>query len=348
MGHRISQCPDAKDDSKKDKDDSKKENPKETPKEAPKGDGAKSTGKKVHFTQEEILDLFGFATRVFVTNPESLQSTVLLDNQAQASVFGNLKLLDDLKDLDVPHRFNGIGDTGWVIATQSGSFEGIENVDYAPESGVNVLSWSQLLKQGCKIGYNGERDSFSVGHNFLNKGANSFKVTTPNGIDLHFVASQGLYTLEKDYKVLMTKAEEVQQKIALEIQKRLAYPAISGVSHFIKSGAMINVPIGTKILENMEESIPHIQGKSTRKSNSHSPEIVTAQREGIKSTKIHCDLMFLKPLDGQSSASKSSGEKLSFLISVSDFGLVIIRAIKSKGLPEITKSLSDVIRISST
>ena len=139
-------------------------------------------------------------------------------------------------DLERPHRFNGIGDASGVIATQSGSFEGIKDVDYAPECGVNVLSWSQLLTQGCKIAYNGER--------------NSFTVTTPKEIDLCFVASQGLYMLDQEKKVLMTKTEEVQQKIALEIQKRLAYPAISGVAHFLKTGAIMNVPIGTKILGN--------------------------------------------------------------------------------------------------
>ena len=189
-------------------------------------------------------------------------------------------MLNDLKDLDKPHRFNGIGDGNGVIATQVGSFEGIENISYAPGSDVNVLSWSELLNQGCKIEYNGEE--------------NSFMVITPKGIELNFIPRDGLYQLSQEYKVLMTKAEEIQHKIALEIQKRLAYPAISGVSHFIKSGAMLNVPIGTKILENMEESIPHIQGKSTRKTNPHAPE-VGAPHKGIKSTKIHCDLMFVKP-----------------------------------------------------
>ena len=96
-----------------------------------------------------------------------------------------------------------------------------------------------------------------------------------------------------------------------EIQKRLAYPAISGVAHFLKTGAMLNIPIGTKILENMEKAIPHIEGKSTRKINHHNPEVVTRyQREGIKSPKIHCDLMFVKPLEeSKSKQSDSKGEE---------------------------------------
>ena len=50
VGHRISQCPE-KETTKANPKENPKETPKETPKEAPKGDGAKSTGKKVHFTQ---------------------------------------------------------------------------------------------------------------------------------------------------------------------------------------------------------------------------------------------------------------------------------------------------------
>ena len=92
VGHRISQCPE-KETTKANPKENPKETPKETPKEGPKGEGAKVIGKKVNFTQEAILDLFGFATGVFSTNPNSLQSTVLLDNQAQASVFGNLKMI---------------------------------------------------------------------------------------------------------------------------------------------------------------------------------------------------------------------------------------------------------------
>jgi len=99
VGHRATQCPEAK------KDD--------------------DPGSKVHYTQQEILEFFGFTTRIFSTTGGDLQSTVLLDNQAQASVFGNLKMLTDVTDLDVPHRFNGIGASSGVIATQTGSFHGI-------------------------------------------------------------------------------------------------------------------------------------------------------------------------------------------------------------------------------
>lgn len=92
--------------------------------------------------------ILGFTTRVYSTNSGEQQSSVLLDNHAQALVFGNIKMLDDVTDLDVPHRFNGISASSGVIATQTGCFQGIKDVDYSPDSDVNMLSWSQLLKQG--------------------------------------------------------------------------------------------------------------------------------------------------------------------------------------------------------
>ena len=56
--------------------------------------------------------------------------TVLLDNQAQASIFCNENLFTDLVDNAVPHRYNCMGG-GSVVATQSGSFHGIPGIDYS-------------------------------------------------------------------------------------------------------------------------------------------------------------------------------------------------------------------------
>ena len=78
-------------------------------------------------------------------------NSVLLDNQAQASIFGNAKLLEDIVDGE-PHRFNGMGG-GSVIATQTGSFCGIPNIHYSPYSNVNILSWSQMVQSGALVSY---------------------------------------------------------------------------------------------------------------------------------------------------------------------------------------------------
>ena len=294
-----------------------------------KPESKKTSQKKTYFTQEEVLDFFGFTTLCFKASAsltkEELITHVLLDNQAQNSIFGNSRLLQNLRDKKTPSRYNGLAGGGGlpVLATQCGSFMGIEDVDYSPDAEANILSWSQVKKTGLDIQYDSVADKFIL--------------TTPNAT-LEFKPFHDLYAMKFENVVLMTRSEEVEARLALEIQKRLAYPAKSGVEHFLKSGAMNNVPIGTKALENLEESIIHIQGKSVRQQQSYSPEVKGNVEKS--STAIHCDLMFLK--------GDVSNEKLNFFISVSDFGLTIIKALKGKGLAEITKALADVFRIYKT
>ena len=192
-----------------------------------------------------------------VDDGKEMWNTVLLDNQAQASIFCNEKLLTDIKDRSTPHRYNGMGG-GSLIATQTGSFFGIPGIDYSPEGNVNILSWAQMVQLGALVAYDSERNLFKL---------------TINGITLVFKCVNSLYVLSFESEVHLTVAEQQQAKMAVEIQRRLAYPARSGVEHFLKSGAMADVPIGSRAIELIDEAIPHIQGKSTRKSINYGKEI---------------------------------------------------------------------------
>ena len=256
---------------------------------------------------------------------DCMSNHVLLDNQAQSSVFGNKALLKDLVDRDVPHRYNGIGG-GSVLLTQTGSFCDKEGIDYAPNSEVNILSWSQMIEAGVEISFNSK--------------LNLFKMQTEKET-LVFKPYNGLYALRLNSTVMVTKSEQLQAKMAFEIQRRLAYPAKSGVEHFVNSGAMANVPIGSKALKLVKEAIPHIQGKSTRKAMVYGAEIIKDTTQD-KSSAIHCDLFFLKPLIAK---EDKKAEKTTFILSVSDFGLSIVKVLKTKGLSEVTKGLSDVLQI---
>jgi len=236
---------------------------------------------------------------------------VLLDNQAQASIFGNEALLQELKDSEVPHRFNGVCG-GSVIVTQTGSFCGMKDIAYSPESSVNILSWSQMVKAGALVAYNGEHDQFKL---------------TINNDTLVFKNINGLYLLKLNSDIFMTREEQSQAKMAVEIQRRLAYPARSGVQHFLQSGAMSDVPVGTKAVELIDEAIPYLQGKWTRKAPKDGLEIAGRVVDD-KRTKVHADLLFLKPAIMKKGLSVP--EKTNFIVSVSDFGLAIVKAIKSK------------------
>jgi len=180
------------------------------------------------------MEFFGFATLCMkVDSGEDMFVTVLLDNQAQASIFCNQKLLTDLTDTAVPHRYNGMGG-GSVVITQSGSFHGIPGIDYSPQGNVNILSWSQMVQLGARVTYDGKNDTFKL---------------TINNDTLTFKNYNGLYVLKLNNLVHLTTSEQAQAKMAVELQRRLAYPARSGMDHFLKSGAMSDVPIGSKAIE---------------------------------------------------------------------------------------------------
>ena len=99
-------------------------------------------------TSDEALN---FTTFVFSTT-SNLLDNVLLDNQAQASVFGNSAMLSNIEDKTQPSTFKGIGTNAETItATKRGSFMETIKVDYARESTANILSWSELIKQGANI-----------------------------------------------------------------------------------------------------------------------------------------------------------------------------------------------------
>ena len=105
-GHPFYQCPNKK------KDGANPGTPATTTTPTPtQSSGDKNKTAKVNFTQQEVMEFFGFTTVCFkVEEGEShLLNQVLLDNQAQASIFGNPKFLEKLKDREVPHRYNGMG-----------------------------------------------------------------------------------------------------------------------------------------------------------------------------------------------------------------------------------------------
>ena len=299
VGHRANKCPE------KDKKN------------------ASSPTARVNLTEAEVLEFFGFVTVLETSVKKSeMMDIVLLDNQAQRHIFGNRNFLSDVHD-KTPTRFSGIGSEGGVLSSEKGSFGNIKNVCYSPEADINILSWSQLKKDGAKLAYDGEKDEFMCD-------------------GMVFTPMYGLYGYRPTEVILATKAEALEARMAQEIQRRLAFPANSGVKHFLQSGAMSNVPIGTKALDGLETPIPHLQGKATKRGTDYGKEI-TSEFEGPKRTKLHCDLFFIKvPVPLRSSKEEV---KLGFIISVTDFGLTIVKRIKTKGLVEIAKGMADSLAI---
>ena len=165
------------------------------------------------------MEFFGFGTiRMKVDDGEDMLDTVLLDTQAQESIFGNENLLTDLKDVKIEnhetnmknvimldigaqkstfgnaellegiedlsetHRHKGIGG-GAVIAKKKETLRGFPVIDHSPECDVNILSWLQMVNTRVLVAYHSERDQFKLTINNVNlvfRNCNGLYIHNPN------------------------------------------------------------------------------------------------------------------------------------------------------------------------
>jgi len=244
---------------------------------------------------------------------------VILDSGAQNSIFSNIHLLSDVREKVHPAQYSGIAKNGQsVVSTHEGKFYRIP-VDYAPDAGANVLSHSQLLRLGATIDY--VDDVFQVGI---------------SDQLLRFTLDRGLYTLNSEQDVASLTRKQVNEvELAQEIQKRLGFPAKSGVEAFIFSGAMLNVPIGTRAAGFLPESIPNLQGKTVEKRVKVPPEIKSEVK--VKTTRLHVDLFYL--------TDDIEQRTLPFFASVTDFGLMVVKSLSSRGTKQVQSAIAEVLTL---
>jgi len=79
---------------------------------------------------------------------------VLLDNQAQRSIFCNEELLEDFTKNETPCIYQGIGGRDKIVSKNHGYFMG-HRVDYSPQAKATVLSWTELKDHGVPLDYDG-------------------------------------------------------------------------------------------------------------------------------------------------------------------------------------------------
>ena len=80
---------------------------------------------------------YGFALTFTTESRHDLKELILLDNQAQNSIFCREDLLSNIRDRDSPSYYKGVG-SGAVKATQMGDFLDSITVDYSSDSATNI------------------------------------------------------------------------------------------------------------------------------------------------------------------------------------------------------------------
>jgi hypothetical protein len=265
---------------------------------------------------DEVMNFTTFNFKSTDLKDEMLKGVILLDNQAQSSIFGRDDILTDIQPKDSPSSYKGIGGS-FITANHQGTFLRHLKIDTSPLSSANIISWSQAIKAGAHIEYDADADHF---------------VMDLGGKRLVFVPYNNLYAYQipSANQVYLNKRNIEEVDLAAEIQRRLAFPAKSGLEHVIRSGAIHNMPIGTTAVRIMPESIPHLQGKSPKRNQSLAPVIRTFREN--EHCSLYADICYITP----------NSDRLDFLVATTDFNATFIRPIKNRGTAQVGHALVEI------
>jgi hypothetical protein len=271
--------------------------------------------------------------RIYNTSAEENLSygSILLDNQASASVFRDVGLLSNIRLCDEPCAISGISSDpdANFIATKIGDFKGFSNIYACPEASANIISFSQT-KNYCNNSYNPISDQFSS--------------QTPDGIKYIFNNQQGLYIHNLKSSIinittisnLNLKYSQRQIKDAYKVRDlyvALGYPSPQSLIKMINHGSIINCPITAKNVSDAEAifgpALGSVRGK-TKRNTPPSPPINYLPREVTSNLVLHIDIMFV----GGSAYLISVSTPLALTV-VNELG----RAKGSRSMPNILRCL---------
>lgn len=171
---------------------------------------------------------------------------ILLDTQANVSVFRNEALLQDIRETDNAIQISGFVKGAAEHTSTIGSFLGVEPVYYAPNGAANILSFNQVERGDHNITW--VRNShFDV--RFSGIGAPVRFQVRKNGL---YVAD-GSKVIQRLRQAMVTTVAQRESayppdqikraKQAREIQARLGHVSADALIRSINNGALINVPI---------------------------------------------------------------------------------------------------------
>jgi len=132
---------------------------------------------------------------------------------------------------------------------------------------------------------------------------------------------------------MLNRREEAEMLIGNEVRHRLGFPSDSGLDFIVRSGAIANIPVSTRTIAALPESIQYLQGKQARKMIKKNPSVSTAMLS--QETKLFCDLFYITP----------NSVQLDFLIAVTEFGLTLVRPIPTRTAHQLSLGMKEVLSI---
>ena len=329
MGHYSSKCPKKKAQAK-----------------AVKKEQAKSADVNVTLINnyESDEDEYGniFMTKVTVLpSVENLQqeiddNEILLDNESQASVIKNRKLLSNIRKAKTTlHIYGANADGVPLTANQVGDLGEFGEVYFHPKMRANVLSFA-LVRKKNDISYDNDR--------------NQFTVTTASGMCYNFLERRRLYTcvwgkdICQSVQSLVSTVAENEKRYPAHLVRRakearrlaacLGYESDHTMWKILHTGAYANMGITPDDVRRAREiygpAVPQLKGTTTKRKNEMKLPF-QIEYNAMKDQKLHVDIMFVA--------------QVPFLLGVSKpLNLTICLYLKSKDGRMVRQALISIIQ----
>ena len=268
------------------------------------------------------------------------EKEILLDNESQASVVFNKKLLTNIRKSNITlHVFGAVG-KGYLKTNTVGDLKGFGPIHYHPNVNANILCFSKVRKT-CYIEYDNDR--------------NIFVVTTPDQSRFNFVDRDCLYTCiigvddqhdETSAQVNVTTVDDNEKRFPKHLVKRarearrlsaaLGHESDGTLWKILHNGAYTDMNITPDDIRRAREiygpSIPVLKGTATHKKPAYTKIPYQIEYNATRNQTLHIDIMFV--------------ETEPFLLSVSKpLSLTICRELAAKKTRFVREALINAIDI---
>ena len=186
---------------------------------------------------------------------------------------------------------------GSLGVTEQGSWAGVDGVYYHPEAPANVLSLA-MVRDMCKVGYDGARDTFTVmaahgeklefrrrGNHYAYRVARSAGGRQPQLVLLE--------TVEANEKMFI-KREVEDVRVARRAAQALGFASSKDLAQMLRSGSIANAPFTVQDVVRAEriwgKDIGSLKGKA-KKQTPRAAKVEYVPRVAQQELAMHADIM---------------------------------------------------------
>lgn len=269
-----------------------------------------------------------------------LQDVILLDSGAEISVFGNEKLLSDIRETDRVLNVTGIGKE--IITSSTVGVYAALNIQVYVVRGLktNILSYSQVEEETGKE-FKRCGPHRSRGHEIEAVDGRVIKFEKVNKLYLYSESKDVTKMVNVNFNVknintnyyerLLTKKEREKASTARSALENLNMSEAE-LKNVIRSNGLKSLDIDARDVENavqlFGQNESYIQGRMTKRNNA---KMIVPNQANARDVSLWIDIMYFWDLP--------------FLIGVTEYQLVIATSIENKGKSEIIRGVEEMKKL---